>query len=377
MKIKITGKAFLFFAAAMLSCTVITCPAEGKLYKLFVVSSYHSQYLWSQDTQKGLCAGLIKYGFMDSNEQAAAFTKNDYVETSTVVIKKAWMDTKHKDTTGEIAQTTTKIVNEIKQFAPDLIFLGDDNAANYIGNQFVDTNIPIVFWGINGMPVKYGLLDSIERPGHNVTGVYQEGYPKECLEFLKRVVPGANSFAILSDDSETGRTKVKQLENLARTGQLPLRLQAVVITNSLPQWKSKALELQDKVDAFFVVNHNTIRDVNDQPVDQLEIGAWYLRNIKKPECGDEKQFAQEGMLCTCDDSGFNQAFEAVKMADRILRKKESPANIPVYMPQRGPFIINRQRAKMLGISITDKMQVEEYIDTALALEKYPLNQKIQ
>ena len=47
---------------------------------------------------------------------------------------------------------------------------------------------PVVFWGVNGRPLKYGLLDSLERPGHNVTGVYQAGYLEECLaSFLTRL----------------------------------------------------------------------------------------------------------------------------------------------------------------------------------------------
>ena len=56
-------------------------------------------------------------------------------------------------------------MKEIEQFKPNLILLGDDNAANYVGNQYIDTNIPVVFWGINGLPLKYGLLDSLEKPG--------------------------------------------------------------------------------------------------------------------------------------------------------------------------------------------------------------------
>ena len=342
----------------------------GKL-KIFVVSSYHREYLWSQDTQKGVCAGLVEFGFLDNKDQAVEFTKQDFVESSSTVVKKSWMDTKHRNSTSEIAITTRRVVNEISGFKPDLILLGDDNAANYIGNQFIDTDIPVVFWGINGLPLKYGLLDSLKQPGHNVTGIYQAGYLKECLEFLKKVVPKIETFAILSDDSPTGRSKVKALENLCRTGQVSLKLVESVVTNSLSEWKSKALSLKDKADVFFMLNHNSIKDHNGNPVDQLEIGAWYLRNIKIPECAHEKQFAIEGMLCVCDDSGYNQAWEAVKLAHRILKKREKPSEIPVETPQRGPFIVNRERAEMLGITVTAEMGVEKYMDKALALRKHP------
>lgn len=132
-----------------------------------------------------------------------------------------------------------------------------------------------------------------------------------------------------------------------------------------------SLRLQNKVDAFFVVNHNTLKDEQGNPVDQLKAGAWYLRNIKKPECSPEKQFVQEGMLLVVDDSGFKQGYEAVRMAHMILREKKEPKDITVIAPTRGAIIVNRQRAQMLGINLSGKDFIEEYIDKALALEKYP------
>ena len=365
---------WLLVAWFLLSIFPLATHAEKqtKKYKIFVVSSYHREYLWSQDTHKGICEGLIEFGFLDNKDQAVEFTKEDYIESSSALVRKTWMDTKRRNSRSNIGIATNRIVNDISKSSPDLILLGDDNAANYLGNQFIDTDIPVVFWGINGLPLKYGLLESLDNPGHNVTGVYQAGYLKECLEFLKRVTPNIKTFAILSDDSPTGRAKVKTLQNLHNSGQLPVELVEAVVTNSISEWKSKALELQDKVDAFFVLNHNSIKDSLGNPVDQLEIGAWYLRNIKIPECAHEKQFAIEGMLCVCDDSGYNQGYEAMKLAHRILNKGESPSTIPVKSPPRGPFILNRERAQMLHIAINPEMGIEEYVEKALALERHPV-----
>jgi ABC-type uncharacterized transport system substrate-binding protein len=334
-----------------------------------VVSSYHREYLWSQDTNQGLCAGLRELGFLDNAGQETKYTRTDRVESSSCVVQKAWMDTKRKSSEHEMAVATNRVMAEIAQFAPDLVLLGDDNAANYIGNQLLDTEVPVVFWGINGLPLKYGLLDSMDKPGHNVTGVNQPGYLKECLEFLQRLAPSVRTFAILADDSETGREKVKALESLADAGVLPLMLVESIRTNSLEEWKTGVLALQDKVDAFFVTNHNTLKDKDGRAVDPLEVGAWYLKAIRKPECSDEKQFAQEGMLCVCDDSGYNQGYNAMKLAYRILKKGERPGQIVVKAPPRGAFIVNRQRAGTLGIALREGVGAEEYIDTSLALER--------
>lgn len=363
--------AHVFFVLFFMLWPSLANSADPGKIKIFIVSSYHREYLWSQDTNAGVCAALTEFGFLESKARAEALTRNDLVETDQAVIKKAWMDTKRKNTKGEIAEATARITKEIQEFKPDLILLGDDNAANYIGNQFVDTGIPVVFWGVGMNPVKYGLIASLEVPGHNVTGVYQPGYLKESLGCLKELVPGISTFAVLSDDSETGRAKAKAIESLALRGELPLKLKSLVITDSFSEWQAEALALREQVDAFFVCNHNTLRDEKGEVVDPLKAFAWYLKNVKKPDCSNEKQFVQEGTLIAADDSGFKQGYEAVKIAYQILFEKRDPARIPVVIPYRGAIIVNRQRAGMLGIDLSNKSFVEEYIDRSLALEKYP------
>ena len=338
--------------------------------KIFVVSSYHKSYLWSQSTQKGLTDAMLHYGYLDNIHQAKAFTENDHVESSKAIVKKAWMDTKRKNSFGAIAKTTARIMQSIDAYKPDLVLLGDDNAANYIGNQLLDTPTPVVFWGINGLPLKYGLVESMDSPGHNVTGVWQAGYPKESLELLKRLSPEAEKFAILACDSETSRPRVKQIANLARQEKLPLKLVDMVVTNSFSDFKSRTLKLIPKVDAFFILNHDTFIDDQGNHVDMLEVGKWYLQNVKKPEAAPEPQFVREGMLATASDSGYNQSYKAFEMAYDILEQGLNPSRMRTVIPPKGPLMVNRIRANALGISLEDKMDIiDEIIEDAIALKK--------
>jgi len=345
--------------------------AKGGKKRILVISSYHREYLWSQDTNSGVVDALLKYKYLDNEKQAEKYTNTDYVDSSTAVVRKLWMDTKRKSTKNEIQKTVYLLIKKIEEFNPDIILLGDDNATNYIGKQYIDTEIPLVFWGVNGLPLKYGLLDSLEKPGHNVTGVYQAGYLKETVNYLKKLVPDIKSMAVLSDDSPTGRSKAKELMRLATQGKLPVTLVETVITNSFDEWKSKALELSEKADAFFILNHNTIKDATGKPVDQMEVGAWYLENIKKPDAAHEKQFVIEGILCAVDDSGFKQGYEAVKLAYQILEEGKKPAEMSSYAPDKGPFIVNRQRAAMLGLddNLKDNPMIDEYVERAMALDQ--------
>lgn len=346
-----------------------TYAAQSKK-KIFVVSSYHKSYLWSQSTQKGLTEAMLNYGYLDNAEQARGFTENDEIESSKALIRKAWMDTKRRNSFEDIAMTTARIMKSIDGFEPDLVLLGDDNAANYIGNQLLDTEVPVVFWGINGLPLKYGLIESMDSPGHNVTGVWQAGYPSESLELLKRLAPEAETFAVLACDSETSRPRVKQIQNLHKKGKLPLNLMDVVITNSFSEFKARALELVHKVDAFFILNHDTFVDDLGRHVDMLEVGRWYLENIKKPEVAPEPQFIREGMLATASDSGYNQSFKAFEIAYDILEQGLNPSRIRTVVPPKGPLMVNRNRAVALGISLEDHQDlIDEIIEESVALNR--------
>mgnify|MGYP001610337227 FL=1 len=314
---------------------------------------------------------MLDFHFLENKAQTDAFTKNDFVEGEKTIVKKFWMDTKKKSSPAEMAQASKRALQEISEFKPDLVFVGDDNATERIGGSLLDTPTPVVSWGVNVTPLKYGLLNSLETPGHNVTGVYQPGYPIESLTNLKKLAPSAKTFAILSDNSETGRAKAKEIERMAAENRLPLTLVGSIITNSYAEWKAGVLKYRDRVDAFSVMNHSTLKDDNGTPVDQMEAGSWYLQNSKKPDCSFEKQFAQEGILLAADDSGYKQGYESVKLAHQILVESKNPAMIPVYAPERGKIMVNRERAAMLGIDLSGHDFIEEFIDKSLALQKFP------
>ena len=351
-------------------CLHSTAFGTTTLKRIIVVSSYHGEYLWSQSTQRGLTSAMLKYRYLDSQQQADTFTRTDQVESSRAVIRKVWMDTKRKNSQADIATAAQRIMLAIREFKPDLVMLGDDNAANYIGNLLLDTPTPVVFWGINGLPLKYGLVDEMDRPGHNVTGVWQQGYHKESLDLLSKLVPNAKTFAILACDSETSRPNVKRIQSLAAEGKLPLKLVDSVVTNSFAEFKARATALSSKVDAFFVLNHDTMTDASGQHMDMLAVGRWYLENIKKPEASHEDQFVLEGMLLTANDYGYNQSYLAFEMAYDILEQGLDPGRMRVRSPGRGPLMVNARRARMLGLPLDgNKHLIEEMVDTAAALKK--------
>lgn len=360
----------IFLLGSVLVSHPVVADNHAEKYKIMIVSSYHREYLWSQSTHNGVMAAMLKYGYLDNKQQINKFTEQDKIESSRVILRKTWMDSKRFSDIDGIANATLRIMDELAEFKPDLVMLGDDNATNYIGNQLLNTVTPVVFWGVNGLPIKYDMIDSMDRPGHNITGVWQAGYHQEGLELLKKLLPETKTFAILACNSVTARSNIKQIHALQKRGKLPLKLVETVSTNHFEEFKKQAKLLESKVDAFFVLNHDTLKDEKGEHLDMLEVGRWYLENIRKPEVSHEDQFVREGMLLTANDSGYNQGYAAFEMAYDILEQGLSPGLMRTKTPLRGPFMVNRDRARKLGITINHiDYLIDEYIDSSAALEK--------
>ncbi|MCF8209504.1 MAG: hypothetical protein K9K38_08890, partial [Rhodoferax sp.] len=84
---------------ALAGSTVLTplsaFASQGQAKKrILIISSYSRDYLWSQSTQQGVNAAMLKYGYLDSEAQANALIEKDEVESARSIVRKYWMDTK-------------------------------------------------------------------------------------------------------------------------------------------------------------------------------------------------------------------------------------------------------------------------------------------
>ena len=119
-------------------------------------------------------------------------------------MKKFWIDTKHKSTHAEIADIVDIIIKELEEYQPELVMLGDDNAANYIGNYYLD----MVVVGSSNLPspTKFILIiqwlrSRIVRFEFFVSGHVPKLRPKRAQRFLKRkiltsILPSALSISL-------------------------------------------------------------------------------------------------------------------------------------------------------------------------------------
>jgi len=69
----------LFFMVCLGLYLTSAAHGDSEKKRIFIVSSYHKAYLWSQSTQQGVSEAMLKYGYLDSAQQMEDFAANDQV----------------------------------------------------------------------------------------------------------------------------------------------------------------------------------------------------------------------------------------------------------------------------------------------------------
>jgi len=204
------------------------------------------------------------------------------------------------------------------------------------------STIPVVFTAGTD-PVKIGLVDSLNRPGANVTGVtfLANVLAAKRLELVSELVPNESVIAfLLNPNNPNAAIETNDFEAGARTiGKQPLFLRAstereieevfAVITRE----GIKALATAG--DGFFDTRRRQI----------VRLAARY----SVPAAYPNREFAVDGGLMSYGSSVAEAYRQAGVYAGRILRG-EKPADLPVQQATKVELVINLKTAKTLGIT---------------------------
>jgi putative ABC transport system substrate-binding protein len=239
--------------------------------------------------------------------------------------------------------------DQLAPFAADLVrrevaaifAWGSANAA--LAAKAATSAIPIVF--VNGSdPVKAGIVDNINRPGGNVTGVsyYNSGIVAKRLELLSKLAPGAAMIGYLNNPSIlTSRENLADME--AAAAAVGRRFVVLDASNGDEIDAALAKTADQHIDALLVGPDPTFT-VNRARIvahaERLRIPANYFR----------RAFCDAGGL-----SSYGADFAAVERqggvyVGRIL-KGEKPADLPVQQPIKFEMVLNLKTAKTLGLTI--------------------------
>jgi len=200
--------------------------------------------------------------------------------------------------------------------------------------------IPIVMV-ILGDPVATGLVDSLARPGGNVTGLTRltRELSGKRLELLKEVVPGISRVGVLGDANASG---FKDYETAAR--ELKIQLQSLEVRSPNPDLEG-AFEAAAKGRASALI---PIRGslINRYP---KRIADLAIKN-RLPLMCETGEYVDAGCLMSYSANDAESFRRAATYVDRIL-KGTKPADLPVERPSKFELIINLKTAKQIGLTI--------------------------
>jgi putative ABC transport system substrate-binding protein len=222
------------------------------------------------------------------------------------------------------------------------------NSTGAVAAKALTTTIPIVFT-TGTDPVQLGLVASLNRPGGNVTGVFQLAgmLGSKRLELLRELVPGAGSVAILLNPRYTNTPE--QLSDLQMAARLlGQQVHAVYASNEAEIDAAFATLAQVRPGALLVGTDSLF---STSRRDQLVALAARHRIAAMYEYRD---FAAAGGLMSYGASLVDSYRQAGVYVGRIL-KGTRPADLPVLQPTRFEFVINLKTAKALGLDVPPKL----------------------
>ena len=204
------------------------------------------------------------------------------------------------------------------------------------------TTIPIVF-AVAIDPVRSGLVQSLERPGGNVTGmsIEQPDLVGKRLEVLRKAIPQLHRLAILADAGYAEpMLEADRVKSMAQA----MGLEAARLGIWGAQDIASAFEaLRKKADALYVVSDALIA-ANRARIIRLALSA-HLPTILSYD-----DYVEAGGLISYGPSYTDLFRRAADMVDKILHGTK-PGDIPVEQPTKFDFAINIKTATALGLTI--------------------------
>jgi ABC-type uncharacterized transport system substrate-binding protein len=240
-------------------------------------------------------------------------------------------------------------VDRSRKYAAELIALAPDviqasGTGPMAALQQTTRTVPIVFAQIPD-PVSAGLVDSLSRPGGNVTGftVFEEyGNRGKSLELLKEIAPSVTRVAALRDPT--------MASDIGQLGAIQSVAPSLGVEVS-PASVRDAGEIERAIAAFGQrPNGGLIVFGAALAIMHRELIARLAARHKLPAVYPLRAFVAAGGLISYGPDSIDPYRRVAGYVDRIL-KGEKPADLPVQNPTKFELVINLKTAKTLGLEV--------------------------
>jgi putative ABC transport system substrate-binding protein len=212
------------------------------------------------------------------------------------------------------------------------------------------TAIPIVF-NVGDDPVRVGLVASLARPGGNLTGInfFASELAAKRLELLRDLVPAATRVAVLVNPAEARITEATLRDVKAAARGMGLQIQVLNVSTSREINAAFATLAQERPDALFVGGGPFF---TARRVQLAQLAARYA----VPAIFPQRQDAEVGGLMSYGAS-VTDAWRQVGVYTGRILKGAKPADLPVVQASKFELVINAETARMLGLTVPDKLLV--------------------
>jgi putative tryptophan/tyrosine transport system substrate-binding protein len=301
---------------------------------------------------------VVRIGYLDSGSPSSSaqqvdlliqgLKENGWVEGDNLHIERRYQDGPEDRLPGLV----TDLLNSNIE-----VLVTSSTQSSRVAKQLTST-MPVVFTGLQD-PVSAGLVDSIARPGGNVTGtaLLTPQLHGKRLELLKATVPNLKDVAVLGNPTSTD-LNLPEIEQAAQPLGLHVQLfQARAIAEFdatiASIGSSGAQALMVLPDALFANNRKMVL---------TSVAA-----IRMPDSYWLREFALDGGLMAYGGNRGDSFRRAAAYVDKILRGAK-PADLPVEQPSQFDFAINLYTAKQLGLTVPEPLltQATELIREAPA-----------
>ena len=285
-----------------------------------------------------------RIGFLSSNEPATESTRFEairlalrelgYIEGQNIAFEYRYVEGKSGRNEELAAELVRLKVDIIVTVGGDPLMRAAKNATK---------TIPIVMSGGGADPVEAGVVESLARPGGNVTGVtlLTRELSGKRLELLKEAVPKVARVAILYDPARPSSIELKEVQRAAHA--LGLTIQPWGVRAADDFEGVFAAQSKERPDGLYVIGGVLMRNNEERTV-----GLPLKRRL--PSVYPSREFVDAGGLMSYGADPADSYKRVAYFVDRIL-KGAKPADLPVEQPTKFELVINLKTANQIALTI--------------------------
>lgn len=279
---------------------------------------------------------IVEHPALDAAREGFLEVLNDngYVEGKNLVID-------YQNAQGD-QSTLQSIANKFASANHDMILAIATPSAQAVAGS--TQTIPILITAVTD-PVSAKLVDSLEKPGTNVTGTTDMNPIDKQFELLMQLVPTAKKIGIIYNAGEVNsQVQVTIAKEVAKTMNLEI-LEATVATSA--DVLQAAQSFIGRVDAIYVPTDNTV-------VSAAQSVIQVTNENKIPLISGESSVVDAGGLATIGINYKNLGMQTGEMALKVLEGAK-PQEMPIEYQKDFDIVINEETAKLIGIEIPQEL----------------------